>query len=249
MSPDHRELAHYEAYMRRELPRVVRRNVEEAVHRAFGLLESSLIGDMVNIVRDSQDSVFRAYRQSQGLGLSTTGQSQSQPPEHNTSAFQFNAEDLLPVQPDESRQQQSIITSMFQAPPPPPSESSPSSMVLMNSTISTTPMLSDHEDPEQDHSTILTDPSTTTHEMRSDSGYASEDIFLLCGCCTVCNCGSGNLDVPDLRALTTRGAVDIVIPDSSGGSAGEWNNWAGILEWNPLQSMGATFASGWENGG
>ncbi|TVY28038.1 Resistance to glucose repression protein [Lachnellula hyalina] len=66
-SPDSRELANYEEYIRRELPRLVRSNIEEVVHRETQPLEASLIGSLVGIIQDCQDRVFRAYRERQGV--------------------------------------------------------------------------------------------------------------------------------------------------------------------------------------
>ena len=43
MSPDSRDIANYEDYIRRELPRLVRSNIEEAVRREMQPLEASLI--------------------------------------------------------------------------------------------------------------------------------------------------------------------------------------------------------------
>jgi hypothetical protein len=65
MSPDSRDPAHYEAYIRAELPRLVRFNIEEVVRRDMQLLEASLIGNLIGIIRDCQDRVFRSYRETQ----------------------------------------------------------------------------------------------------------------------------------------------------------------------------------------
>lgn len=67
MSPDGRDLAGYEDYIRRELPRLVRSNIEEVASRDMQPLEASLIGSLVGIIQDCQDRVFRAYRQTQNL--------------------------------------------------------------------------------------------------------------------------------------------------------------------------------------
>src|SRR5271168_53598 len=65
MSPESRDLAGYEDYIRRELPRLVRSNIEEVARRDMQPLEASLIGSLVGIIQDCQDRVFRAYRESQ----------------------------------------------------------------------------------------------------------------------------------------------------------------------------------------
>lgn len=61
--PAARELADYEDYIRRELPSLVRRNIEERVRRETQPLEASLIATLVDIVREGQESLSRAYRQ------------------------------------------------------------------------------------------------------------------------------------------------------------------------------------------
>ncbi|TVY48990.1 Resistance to glucose repression protein [Lachnellula occidentalis] len=83
-SPDSRELANYEEYIRRELPRLVRSNIEEVVHRETQPLEAALIGSLVGIIQDCQDRVFRAYRERQGVDPEMVTQAIS-PPSNNMS--------------------------------------------------------------------------------------------------------------------------------------------------------------------
>ncbi|TVY82020.1 Resistance to glucose repression protein [Lachnellula suecica] len=71
-SPDSRDLADYEDYIRRELPRLVRSNIEEVVRRETQPLEAALIGSLVGIIQDCQDRVFRSYRESQGVDQDLT---------------------------------------------------------------------------------------------------------------------------------------------------------------------------------
>jgi hypothetical protein len=56
------EFNQYERYLRRELPRAVRRRLEEAVAQFSEPYESQLRGQLVDIVRDTQSQLFRAYR-------------------------------------------------------------------------------------------------------------------------------------------------------------------------------------------
>ena len=60
--PEARELADYEDYIRRELPSLVRRNIEEKVRRETQPLEASLIASLINIVREGQETISRDYR-------------------------------------------------------------------------------------------------------------------------------------------------------------------------------------------
>ncbi|EPE26352.1 hypothetical protein GLAREA_02264 [Glarea lozoyensis ATCC 20868] len=66
-SPDSRELSNYEDYIRRELPRLVRSNIESVVRHETQPLEAALIGNLVSIIQDCQDRVFRSYRETQGF--------------------------------------------------------------------------------------------------------------------------------------------------------------------------------------
>jgi hypothetical protein len=68
LSPDSRELADYEEYCRRELPRTFRAALEEIVHNESQPLEESIRNQLMNIIRDCQDRVFSRYR----LSSSTT---------------------------------------------------------------------------------------------------------------------------------------------------------------------------------
>jgi hypothetical protein len=63
LSPDSRDLANYEEYLRRELPLMVRGEVEEAARREMQPYRDSLIGNLVGIIQGCQDRVFRAYRE------------------------------------------------------------------------------------------------------------------------------------------------------------------------------------------
>lgn len=64
LSPDSRELADYEDYCRRELPRRVREALEEIVHNESQPMEESIRNQLMNIIRDCQDRVFSSYRSS-----------------------------------------------------------------------------------------------------------------------------------------------------------------------------------------
>lgn len=66
--PDASELADYEDYIRRELPSLVRRNLEEIVCRETQPLEASLIANLVDIVRSCQETISRSYRERSETG-------------------------------------------------------------------------------------------------------------------------------------------------------------------------------------
>jgi hypothetical protein len=66
--PGASELADYEDYIRRELPSLVRRNLEELVCRETQPLEASLIANLVDIVRSCQEKISRSYRERSETG-------------------------------------------------------------------------------------------------------------------------------------------------------------------------------------
>ncbi|KAH0545448.1 hypothetical protein FGG08_000449 [Glutinoglossum americanum] len=61
-SPTSNEISSYEAFSRRELPRLVRRQLEAAVENEVQPIEEELKARLVEIVRDCQASVFLMYR-------------------------------------------------------------------------------------------------------------------------------------------------------------------------------------------
>jgi hypothetical protein len=63
-SPDSRELADYEEYCRRELPRLFRASLEEVVNNNTQPLEEQLRSQLTELIRDAQDQVFSSYRSS-----------------------------------------------------------------------------------------------------------------------------------------------------------------------------------------
>jgi hypothetical protein len=70
LSPDSRELANYEEYCRRELPRDFRAALEEIVHNESQPIEESIRNRLMNIIRDCQDRVFLRYRSAAELTAS-----------------------------------------------------------------------------------------------------------------------------------------------------------------------------------
>jgi hypothetical protein len=56
------EFDNYERYLRRELPRLVRQQLETAASEFSAPLENQLRGQLIEIVRDAQSQLFRQYR-------------------------------------------------------------------------------------------------------------------------------------------------------------------------------------------
>ncbi|PMD24540.1 hypothetical protein NA56DRAFT_548026, partial [Hyaloscypha hepaticicola] len=67
MSLESSDIANYEKYVRRELPRLVRVNIEETVRRETQPLEEPLIGALVSVIQDCHDKVFRSYCENRGF--------------------------------------------------------------------------------------------------------------------------------------------------------------------------------------
>ena len=63
-SPDSREIADYEAYCRRELPRDFRAALETIVQNESQPIEESIRNQLMDIIRDCQDRIFSRYRSS-----------------------------------------------------------------------------------------------------------------------------------------------------------------------------------------
>ena len=68
MSLESSDIANYENNVRRELPRLVRVNIEEKVRRETQPLEEPLIRALVSVIQDCHDKVFRSYCESRGFG-------------------------------------------------------------------------------------------------------------------------------------------------------------------------------------
>jgi hypothetical protein len=116
MSPDSRDFTSYEDYIRRELPRLIRSNIEEVARRDMQPLEASLIGSLVGIIQDCHDRVFRAYRESQRVDEEI-----EVPPTEDLAASISPAQpgftgDEIPDQPLDSYPQRSEFLDISQTP-------------------------------------------------------------------------------------------------------------------------------------
>jgi hypothetical protein len=168
MSPDSRELANYEDYIRRELPRLVRSNIEEAVRREMQPFEASLISNLVEIIQDCQDRVFRSYREAQGISDEIQMPPSIDCEASGSSTLPDNGEGPSSRPLDQnSHQQSNFLETIFEPPAPQSSES-----MLPPLTA---------KDPGSDFTRASSDI------ILSDSGYSSEQLQL-CGCSGPCNC-------------------------------------------------------------
>jgi hypothetical protein len=96
-SPKPPELQQFDAYMKRELPRIIRKALEAKIEKLMGPIQETLKNDLENIVRDCQEDLTRNYmntiqasnKHSQGMHNATDQQQQtpqgaatdSQPPD------------------------------------------------------------------------------------------------------------------------------------------------------------------------
>jgi hypothetical protein len=109
-SPDSKELADYESYTHRELPRLVRRNIEELVRRDSGAVEASLIRYLVSIIHDFQEQVFQSY-------FEMTDRDQDDGALGNMSIDPLQSP-LMGEDMGSEHHHSALLTAAFQSPPP-----------------------------------------------------------------------------------------------------------------------------------
>lgn len=209
-SPDSRDLANYEDYMRRELPRLVRTNIQDAVRRDMQPLEAALISNLLGIIQDCQDRLFRGYRQMRGEG---TDASTSLMDLASTSFSSASNQNPMPSMND-LHQQSQLLAAAFQ---PPPSASDLDTNMLMGH--------------QQGMTELRTQPSLDM--VLSDSGYASE-LPHLCDCPgPECTCSSGAFDTQphDENTFDSTFAVDESALDATGM---QWDGWDPFPTWDSL---------------
>lgn len=68
LSPDSRDVARYEEYCRRELPRLFRANIEEILCREMQQIAEPLLQNLDSIFQNCQDRMYRSYLESTGRG-------------------------------------------------------------------------------------------------------------------------------------------------------------------------------------
>ncbi|KAF4624622.1 hypothetical protein G7Y89_g13549 [Cudoniella acicularis] len=87
-SPNATNLADYEAYLRRVLPRLVRRELEEAVNTDIQPIEEQLRSRIMNVIEGAQNQAFQSYRAIRNLS-SDADSAQKEPFDSN-----FGAQDI-----------------------------------------------------------------------------------------------------------------------------------------------------------
>jgi hypothetical protein len=110
-SPDSRELANYEEYSRRELPRFFRSALEAAVNDEAQPIEERLKSRLVETIRDCQDRVFSAYRSAVASRMSpvlSSSMMQSSPSAPSSSCLRLQEEGTTSPHLEKPRREQSI---------------------------------------------------------------------------------------------------------------------------------------------
>jgi hypothetical protein len=103
------EFAQYEEYTRRELPRLVRRNLELRAIQSSSVLEEQLRGELVGIVRDCQLELSRAYQQAHLPQALTSGRADLPMSSPETTNREVD---------DNTRPETTVDISPYVAPPP-----------------------------------------------------------------------------------------------------------------------------------
>jgi hypothetical protein len=220
MSPDSRDLADYEAYIRAELPRLVRFNIEEVVRRDMQPLEASLIGSLVGIIRDCQDRVFRSYRETQRrrdeLGMPATITREVSAALESIKSADNDLHDLHTNPLDQHLRPSPFVGDVFQQPPVQNVDSGfqmPARGEVQGGFLG---------------------PSSDL--MNSDSGYTSEQVQF-CDCPGPCNC-VGTSSIP--RDLS-QDASNNFNPQGLGCGNMLGNGWGSTQSRTELNSMGNDF--------
>lgn len=72
MSVDSNDLTNYEDYVRLELPRLVRANIEETVRREGQPLQEPLIMALMGVIEECHEKVFRSHCERGNYGTHMT---------------------------------------------------------------------------------------------------------------------------------------------------------------------------------
>ncbi|CZR55765.1 uncharacterized protein PAC_05653 [Phialocephala subalpina] len=216
-SPDARDLANYEDYMRRELPRLVRTNIEDVVRRDMQPLEAALIGNLVGIIQDCQDRLFRGYRQMRGEGTDA-----SVSPAVPSLSFSPSFDGSQTSNAPNLQGQSQLLESAFQHPPPSNLEIQPQVFNLNQTRMSNL-----HHEPSLDM-------------ILSDSGYASE-MPHFCDCQGPCSCGAFNSQTRDGGTNGNANDMFDFHEPVLNGLDTQWDGWDPFQSWDALNSMGGGF--------
>ena len=116
LSPDSRQLADYEEYSRRELPRIFRATLEEIIQTQSQPIEESIRNQLTNIIQDCQDRVFAGYRSSAGRAAASPSRNSTSP--HSSFVAPETSPDMFMVANVSSELSSGGIPPFFQTPPP-----------------------------------------------------------------------------------------------------------------------------------
>src|SRR6202011_1163845 len=71
-SPNSQQLAEYEEYSRRELPRLIESILEQAAQNGTRIIEDNLRRSLPDMIRDCQDQVFSSFRSMLASNIGST---------------------------------------------------------------------------------------------------------------------------------------------------------------------------------
>lgn len=217
MSPDSRVLADYEDYIRRELPRLVRSDIEEVERREMQSLETSLINTLPGIIRDCQDRVFRAYREAQRveheleIPLRENGVDSLSPGHTDITKSEIPTQSL-----DSYPQRSDFLDTVFQLP-----------LAVVPGTV--LPIV------ERNETISRIEPSSSSDTMLSDFGYGSGQLK---------DCGRQDLLICVCAVRHETEAVDannLLGSDDMGVEDMELNDFNSDGDWSQMVSNGADF--------
>ena len=122
-SPDSQELAAYEEYCRKELPRVFRASLEEVVNNNTQPLEEQLRSQLMNLIRDAQDRVFSSHKSSSTTtGTPARGAPSSSPqkitPSPSSNGFSTSPLRSQPTNGSSEDRSQARLLAFYQPPSP-----------------------------------------------------------------------------------------------------------------------------------
>lgn len=164
---DARDLVHYEEYRRRELPRLIRADVEHLLRREMRQVSVDLVNNLIGIFQNQQDRIFISYLESIGPG----------PEGRNSEGMLMNVA-TNPSQHILQTEETSTSTSQD------PSDSDPLVNILPHPLVQH--YSSGEIGVEESAPGLLQSHGSLRTNHISDSGYSSSEK--LCSCAYSCEC-------------------------------------------------------------
>ncbi|KAI9642097.1 hypothetical protein NHQ30_009968 [Ciborinia camelliae] len=171
-SLDFQQLADYEEYCRRELPRAVRVALEETINS----LEEQLRSQLVEIIRDAQERVFAKYRSFSTLTVANDA-SKSSPHSGSYQGVSPTSSSQIAAAGSHSTKQIGETTALFFEPPPPQIGLNSNLDILNRDMGASEPGKNDLSDSVYDDSTPAP-PLLISNSITNTSASRSEKLLL-----------------------------------------------------------------------